>query len=357
MKRILQILIVMLLLAIVASLAAAQDDAPRPFLGITFENSENGAVITRVQPGSPADAAGLQAGDVITALNGAAITGDELAAAVAAYAAGDAVTISVERDGESLDLDATLGERQVRRSRPETRINVIVFNPADESWQVIALEDDSDLYAAGLRAGDRITAVMIDGEAVAGDALMQVLEDTADDAETVLTVERDGETLELTTDAAALGLLVAVPRLSLGDGGWMPFDHDQGMMRPDNVRLGVAFSTTDDGAVITEVLPDTPAAEVGLLVDDVIVAVDGDVVDAERTLRDRLLAYEPGDTVTLDVLRSDERLSLEVTLTGGLPFNKRMPRFFRFGPGGRFTLPEMPEIPATPEVPEVQPNT
>jgi S1-C subfamily serine protease len=69
-----------------------------------------------------------------------------------------------------------------------------------------------------------------------------------------------------------------------------------------------------EGAVVREVLADTPAAEVGLQANDIITAVNGEPVDAERTLLNRIIAYEPGDTITLTVLRGGETLELEVTL-------------------------------------------
>jgi len=47
---------------------------------------------------------------------------------------------------------------------------------------------------------------------------------------------------------------------------------------------------------------------------DIIVAVDGDAVDARRTLPERLYAYDEGDVVTLTVRRGDEELAIEVTL-------------------------------------------
>jgi S1-C subfamily serine protease len=77
--------------------------------------------------------------------------------------------------------------------------------------------------------------------------------------------------------------------------------------------------------LITEVVEGSPAAEAGLQVGDIVTAVDGDRVDFEHTLRDRLFAYEPGDTVTLDVLRDGETLQIQVTLGepqmgGFLPF-------------------------------------
>jgi S1-C subfamily serine protease len=66
--------------------------------------------------------------------------------------------------------------------------------------------------------------------------------------------------------------------------------------------------------LITEVVADSPAAASGLEVNDIVTAVDGDKVDVERTLRDRLLAYEPGDTVTLSVLRDGKTQDIQATL-------------------------------------------
>jgi C-terminal processing protease CtpA/Prc len=126
---------------------------------------------------------------------------------------------------------------------------------------------------------------------------------------------------------------------------------------PGGVRLGVQYQDLNEeiaaehdlevteGALITAVLPDSPAAEAGLQVDDVVVAVEGDAVDARRTLRERLLAYDPGETITLDILRAGEPLSIDVTLAEvnlremleglDLPFDfdGEFPRFF-FGPHG-----------------------
>jgi len=62
--------------------------------------------------GSPADDAGLQAGDIITAIDGLAVDRDNpLDLQVLRFAPGDAITLDVLRDGESLQLEATLGER------------------------------------------------------------------------------------------------------------------------------------------------------------------------------------------------------------------------------------------------------
>ena len=65
-----------------------------------------------VVAGSPADEAGLLAGDIITAVDGLAVDRDNpLDLQVLRFAPGDEVTLQVLRDGESVELAATLGTR------------------------------------------------------------------------------------------------------------------------------------------------------------------------------------------------------------------------------------------------------
>ena len=62
----------------------------------------SGAQVTTVVSGSPADKAGLKAGDVITAIDGNAITtADDLTAQVGAHQPSDVVTVTVTRNGSS----------------------------------------------------------------------------------------------------------------------------------------------------------------------------------------------------------------------------------------------------------------
>jgi len=90
--------------------------------------------------------------------------------------------------------------------------------------------------------------------------------------------------------------------------------------------LGVRFEPVDEalaeteklsvkeGAIIREVIDDSPAAKAGLQVGDVVTAVNGEAVDAEHTLRDRVAARQPGDTIELSVARGGETLTISVTL-------------------------------------------
>ena len=70
----------------------------------------DGAQIAQVQPGGPAADAGLQAGDVVTAVGDRAITtSTELTAAVRSASPGDQVTLTVRRGDSTSTVDVTLG--------------------------------------------------------------------------------------------------------------------------------------------------------------------------------------------------------------------------------------------------------
>jgi serine protease Do len=62
-------------------------------------------------PGSPAEAAGLQGGDIITAIDGEPITAEtELSMLILTRAPGDTITLRVLRDNTVREIDVTLGE-------------------------------------------------------------------------------------------------------------------------------------------------------------------------------------------------------------------------------------------------------
>ena len=70
-----------------------------------------GAYVSAVQPGSAADAAGLQKGDIITAVDDTPVTdADELVAAVRGYRAGDTAVLTVHRGDETITLPVVFGE-------------------------------------------------------------------------------------------------------------------------------------------------------------------------------------------------------------------------------------------------------
>ena len=93
----------------------------RPYMGISYEtitpqtaalnnlSLENGLLITNVETGSPADKAGLAAGNIITKFDGTVITGDtSLANLLLAHQVGDSVKLSIVRNGSTSEEEVTI---------------------------------------------------------------------------------------------------------------------------------------------------------------------------------------------------------------------------------------------------------
>ena len=73
-------------------------------------------------------------------------------------------------------------------------------------------------------------------------------------------------------------------------------------------------SAVNHGAYIAEVIEGLPAVKAGVREGDIIIAVAGEPVTMEIDLRNRIYFHEPGERVTLDILRDGEVLQIEVTL-------------------------------------------
>ena len=95
----------------------------RPMIGITGKNITEeisaarglpvGVYVKDVSAGSAADLAGIQAGDVIIAVNGKTITTyEELNEIKDQYKAGDQITLTVTRAGRDIDFTLTLQEKK-----------------------------------------------------------------------------------------------------------------------------------------------------------------------------------------------------------------------------------------------------
>ena len=114
--------------------AVAGKELARPYMGVVytsisrqFADANNlpvneGALIqssapgdstaSAVVPGSPADQAGIREGDIITKINDQSIDGDHpLDATLSMYAAGDTVTVTILRDGQTVTVEVKLGTR------------------------------------------------------------------------------------------------------------------------------------------------------------------------------------------------------------------------------------------------------
>lgn len=157
----------------------------RGFLGAEMQNltpdlasafglsSAQGAVLVNILPGSPAEKAGLRAGDVVTTVNGAQVRDATfLRNQLGMMRVGEALSLEILRDGRRMPVSAKVGAREdVRQSegalRNERLAGMTVGDltpdhPAYGHLQGIvvqALSERSPAFRAGLRVGDVVAAV------------------------------------------------------------------------------------------------------------------------------------------------------------------------------------------------------
>lgn len=82
-----------------------------------------------------------------------------------------------------------------------------------------------------------------------------------------------------------------------------------------NALLGIGGATHPKGVLVTESRPNTGAANAGILKDDVITMLDGKPVKDFDRLTARIAQYEPGQQIEVKLLRGDEQVTKEVTLS------------------------------------------
>ncbi len=234
----------------------------------------------------------------------------------------------------------------------------LVGSSPDDDLAVIQVEGVDDLVPAelgssdDLRVGDEVIAI---GNALnlGGDATVTRGIVSAKDRD----LQTEGVSLEglIQTDAAinpgnsggplvnAAGQVIAVNTAIVADAQNLGFSiaidrarpiieelkAGEGQITPDQAFLGV--STTDiseltaevkarfsieveEGAFVTEVVPDSAADDAGLVPGDVIVEIDGHAVTEAVDVREAVLDKEPGDTIEIVVLRAGEEKTLEAEL-------------------------------------------
>ncbi len=148
-----------------------QDLTPDLAKALNLEHS-GGALISQVQPGSPAAKAGLRPGDVVVAIDGAPVTSaSSLRNAVGLMRVGSEVKLEILRDGEKRTVTAQIAKpprEKVQAARLNERLQGAELGAIEpghplagraQGVEVLNIEPGSLLWQAGLRRGDVIVSV------------------------------------------------------------------------------------------------------------------------------------------------------------------------------------------------------
>ncbi len=213
----------------------------RGFLGVSIQPIDDdladslglprnrGEFVQSVQEGRAADQAGIQAGDIVTKIDGKDVTSDQtLSFLVANIAPGTDISVELLRDGQRRTVNATVGKRpseeELRQEQmfdPDSEqemtpqesdgtieeklgIQVLELTPqiarrlgadADTSGLVIgAVDPNSDAGRKGLRRGDIILSANYEEVSTIEDLLARINEAEADNRDALLLrIQRRGQ--------------------------------------------------------------------------------------------------------------------------------------------------------------------
>ncbi|MEO7795538.1 MAG: PDZ domain-containing protein [Thermoanaerobaculia bacterium] len=326
--------------------ALADGAVRRSFMGfaalpVAKLGRETGALVSSVTPGGPAAAAGLAAGDILLALNGEAVEArffeqvPELYRRVAALPIGAVARLSIERRGVPSEIEVTT--QVMERTRGEKGEQRALGISLEELTGPLALARNlrvrEGLLVTGLRPGQ--AAATARPQVQAGDVLLAV------DGQPVQSLaaleERLAGAPQRVEGAAAAGNRTLLLKLLRGDqeilalvrlpekrngrwGGELPRAWLGLLTQVLTPELAAALGRPGTaGYRVSEVYPWTKAAQAGLLVGDLLVALDGEPFTASRPqdaddLRRSVEARRIGERLRLAIVRDGREREIEVEL-------------------------------------------
>ena len=226
--------------------------------------------------------------------------------------------------------------------------------------RVLSVSPGGPAADAGIRPGDRIVAV--NGNEVKGDnasrQIVKLIHDVKPDGKVNIRVSRDGKTQDFTVTARPgpvffgfeRGMPEMPPLPEMPDmPGMKPFFMMRGPLSNMELanltpQLGKYFGT-EKGVLVVRAPPD---GVLKLEDGDVILAIDGREPTSGSHATRILGSYQPGEKVSLRIVRQHKNIDLETTVPDQPPpHGPRKDVFFR--QGGPMMAP--PPVPAVPGVP------
>jgi len=312
----------------------------RSWIGITyqarFQHQPKGVLIGGIVPGSPAQDAGLKAGDLITLYDGEPVdcSCDEdlplFHAILLEKPVGQAVKVTYLRQGETRNTEV------VTQLRPK-----VLLDPKElKDWGMVA-RDVSPMLALELKQdkaqGVFITSVRSGGPCVTakpdlepGDVIVALqgqpvvsleslrkqtsalLGNRSDRLTVAVTFRRKNDT---TISVARIGTEQDNSNVGFAKKAWLPV-RTQVMTRE---LIKVMDVPVRRGTRVIQVFKDRSAEKAGIQVGDILLKLDGTTIAASNvgdteSLNQMVRQYPVGSKVAVELLRQGKRLTVEVEL-------------------------------------------
>ncbi|MGI9470142.1 MAG: trypsin-like peptidase domain-containing protein [Rubripirellula sp.] len=188
----------------------AGDDVTKGLIGIvskTKDPYDDGTEIAAVRKRSPAESAGIKAGDEVLEVAGRAVRRhQEIRQVLGAFDAGESITLKLRRDGKVIEIETELAE-SIPPLQPQ-RLGIIASEQANsedqDSVTVVVADVLPDSPADGkLKPGDQIQRV---GESVVSSAesLRRLMISAEPDVQLSVSIVRDDADMQVTLTPASI---------------------------------------------------------------------------------------------------------------------------------------------------------
>ena len=240
--------------ALVESSRIGEEPENAAYIGVRGEDADVGARLTEITGEGPAEAAGLQEGDIVIGFGDETVQSyDDLVAKVRGHLAGDTVTLEVSRDRKSVEVELTFTTRpdaqEDRRTRDPQADQVAEAAPAEapqaaevEVTEAAAPAEGSEAEpVAGEAAGAETDAGSAEAEPAAQEPASEPETEAATEAKPEAEAEEEEEEEERRRPSP----------FRTGLGGQVPnVQHQQG---PDGHEYGGLYKSTDGGETWTRI--------------------------------------------------------------------------------------------------------
>jgi S1-C subfamily serine protease len=302
------------------------------FIGVETSPIDRGLMVDKTLVNTPAQISGIKPGDVIVAMDGAAVLShSQLLQARDKHQQGEAFTLTIQREGVEKTIQArfkSCSAEELETAKQQKKNSYAQSEIQAEDWQkhfllgfknfemserpILGVYENTDVnvsgvaigtvlegkgaQAAGLKAGDVV--VKIDGKTITGgSSLRTALSNHKPGDRVSLVYQRDGKTIQTQTVLSA-------------DRGYFTQSVERD---PCKVFIGVYTSQQgqDRGLRVDGVIDNTPAKEGAVQPGDIILAFNGLAVNTYDELTSERDKKKPGDAFQLTVLRDGRQMTIK----------------------------------------------
>jgi len=321
-----QIVTLPLFLLFFGTLLTAQSYHSSPcevFIGVETSPINGGLKVEKTLYNTPAQTYGVQRGDIILAMDGAAVRSQsQLFQMRDKHQQGESFTLTIQRDGVEKTIQArfkscSAEELEAAKQQKEDSYARMFFleqfkNIEMSERPILGVYEDTEVnvpgvaigtvlegkgaQAAGLKAGDVV--VQVDGKTITGgSSLRTALSNHKPGDRVSLLYQRDGKTIQTQTVLSA-------------DRG-----HFTQAVERDPCKVFIGINTSENsqnrGLRVDGVIDNTPAKLSEVQPGDIIVAFNGLAVTSYQELTSERDKNKPGDAFQMTVLRDGRQMNIK----------------------------------------------